>query len=54
MATSTRRPVLRRDQLVDRGVDAAYSPPMPAPVRKRAPKYHMTFIENAVRTVATV
>ena len=33
---------------------AAYSPPMPAPVRKRAARYHVTFIEKAVSTVATV
>ena len=33
---------------------AAYSPPMPAPVRNRAAKYHIGFIENAVSTVATV
>ena len=33
---------------------AAYSPPMPVPVRKRAAKYHVGFIENAVSTVATV
>jgi hypothetical protein len=31
---------------------AAYSPPMAAPVRARAAKYHVTFIENAVSTVA--
>ena len=33
---------------------AAYSPPMPMPVRKRHAKYHAGFIENAVTTVATV
>ena len=33
---------------------AAYSPPMPAPVRKRQAKYHIGVIENAVSTVATV
>ena len=33
---------------------AAYSPPMPAPVRNRHTKYQVGFIENAVRTVATV
>ena len=33
---------------------AAYSPPMPAPVRNRAARYQVTFIENAVSTVATV
>ena len=33
---------------------AAYSPPMPAPVRNRRTKYHVGFIENAVSTVATV
>ena len=33
---------------------AAYSPPMPAPVRNRAQKYHIGFIEKAVSTVATV
>ncbi len=32
---------------------AAYSPPTPAPVKKRQTKNHMGFIENAVRTVAT-
>ena len=31
---------------------AAYSPPMPAPVRNRAAKYHVALIENAVSTVA--
>jgi hypothetical protein len=31
---------------------AAYSPPMPAPVKKRAMKYQRGFIENAVSTVA--
>ena len=33
---------------------AAYSPPMPAPVRNLAQKYHIGVIENAVSTVATV
>ncbi len=33
---------------------AAYSPPMPAPVRNRQAKYHIGVIENAVSTVATV
>ena len=33
---------------------AAYSPPMPAPVRKRAAKYQAGVGENAVSTVATV
>ena len=33
---------------------AAYSPPMPHPVRKRQAKYHIGLIENAVSTVATV
>ena len=33
---------------------AAYSPPMPVPVRNRQAKYHAGFIENAVSTVATV
>ena len=33
---------------------AAYSPPMPAPVRKRAAKYQSGVIENAVSTVATM
>jgi len=33
---------------------AAYSPPMPMPVRKRQAKYHVGFMENAVSTVATV
>ena len=32
---------------------AAYSPPTPAPVRKRQAKYHIGFIERAVRTVPT-
>ena len=31
---------------------AAYSPPMAAPVRARAAKYHVGFIENAVSRVA--
>ena len=30
---------------------AAYSPPMPAPVKKRQTKYQVGFIENAVSTV---
>jgi hypothetical protein len=33
---------------------AAYSPPMPAPVRNRAQKYQAGLIEKAVSTVATV
>ena len=33
---------------------AAYSPPMPVPVKKRAMKYHSGVIENAVSTTATV
>ena len=33
---------------------AAYSPPMPMPVRNRAQKYHSGVIENAVSTVATM
>ena len=33
---------------------AAYSPPIPVPVKKRQAKYHIGFIENAVSTVATV
>ena len=33
---------------------AAYSPPMPAPVKNLATRYHVTFIEKAVSTVATV
>ena len=33
---------------------AAYSPPMPVPVRNRAHRYHVGFIENAVSTVAQV
>ena len=33
---------------------AAYSPPMPMPVRKRAQKYHSGVIENAVSTVAAM
>ena len=32
---------------------AAYSPPMPAPVMKRAAKYHNGVVANAVVTVAT-
>ena len=32
---------------------AAYSPPMPAPVMKRAAKYHSGVVANAVVTVAT-
>ena len=32
---------------------AAYSPPIPAPVKNRQTKNHIGFIENAVRTVAT-
>ena len=31
---------------------AAYSPPMPAPVKKRQTRYQVGFIENAVSTVA--
>jgi hypothetical protein len=33
---------------------AAYSPPIPAPVRKRAAKYQSGLIENAVSTVAAM
>ena len=33
---------------------AAYSPPMPAPVKKRATKKYRAVIENAVATVATM
>jgi hypothetical protein len=32
---------------------AAYSPPIPAPVKNRQTKKYMGFIENAVATVAT-
>ena len=32
---------------------AAYSPPMPVPVMNLQTKYHIGFIENAVRTVPT-
>ena len=32
---------------------AAYSPPMPAPVKNRQAKNNIGFIENAVSTVAT-
>ena len=32
---------------------AAYSPPMPAPVKNRQTKNHIGFIEKAVSTVAT-
>ena len=33
---------------------AAYSPPIPAPVKNRQTKYHIGFIEKAVSTVAIV
>ncbi len=33
---------------------AAYSPPMPVPVKNRAAKYHIGLGANAVATVATV
>ena len=33
---------------------AAYSPPMPAPVKKRAMKKNSAAVENAVATVATM
>ena len=54
MATSTRPRYFAGISSSMAELMAAYSPPMPAPVRKRAAKYHATFIENAVSTVATV
>ena len=54
MATSTRPRYLAGISSSMAELMAAYSPPMPAPVRKRAPKYHIGFIEKAVSTVATV
>jgi hypothetical protein len=33
---------------------AAYSPPIPVPVKNRQAKYQIGLIENAVSTVATV
>ena len=33
---------------------AAYSPPMPVPVKNRQTRYQVGFIEKAVSTVATV
>ena len=54
MATSTRPRYFAGISSSIAELIAAYSPPMPAPVRKRAPKYHSGVIENAVSTVATV
>ena len=54
MATSTRPRYLAGISSSMAELIAAYSPPMPVPVRKRAAKYHAGFIENAVSTVATV
>ena len=54
MATSTRPRYLAGISSSIAELIAAYSPPMPAPVRKRAAKYHVGFGENAVSTVATV
>ena len=54
MATSTRPRYLAGISSSIAELMAAYSPPMPAPVRKRQAKYHVGVIENAVSTVATV
>ncbi|MCW2848520.1 MAG: hypothetical protein JWR90_2494 [Marmoricola sp.] len=54
MATSTRPRYLAGISSSIALLMAAYSPPMPVPVRKRATKYHVGFTENAVSTVATV
>ena len=54
MATSTRPRYFAGISSSIAELIAAYSPPMPAPVRNRATKYHMGFIEKAVSTVATV
>ena len=54
MATSTRPRYFAGISSSMAELMAAYSPPMPAPVRKRAAKYQAGFIENAVSTVATV
>ena len=54
MATSTRPRYFAGISSSMAELMAAYSPPMPAPVRNRAAKYHAGFIENAVSTVATV
>ena len=54
IATSTRPRYLAGISSSIAELMAAYSPPMPAPVRKRAAKYQAGFIENAVSTVATV
>src|SRR6478672_10606202 len=54
IATSTRPRYLAGISSSIAELIAAYSPPMPAPVRKRQAKYHIGFIENAVSTVATV
>lgn len=54
MATSTRPRYAAGMSSSMAELIAAYSPPMPAPVRKRAAKYHPGFGANAVSTVATV
>ena len=54
MATSTRPRYLAGISSSIAELMAAYSPPMPAPVRNRAQKYHVGLIEKAVSTVATV
>ena len=54
MATSTRPRYFAGISSSIAELMAAYSPPMPAPVRNRQAKYHMGLIENAVSTVATV
>ena len=54
MATSTRPRYFAGMSSSIAELMAAYSPPMPMPVRKRAPKYQSGLIEKAVSTVATM
>ena len=54
MATSTRPRYFAGISSSMAELIAAYSPPMPVPVRNRAARYHAGLIENAVSTVATV
>ncbi len=52
IATSTRPRYLAGMSSSIAELIAAYSPPIPAPVRNRAMKYHVGFGENAVSTGA--
>ncbi len=54
MATSTRPRYFAGINSSIAELMAAYSPPMPAPVKKRAMKYHIGVGAKAVITVASV